>query len=481
MFSISTILVGLAGYFALFFGIGWFLRNWGTTKQKYLLADRRAGLVECTLLVAGCWTAGLTMIVPPQQAYLNGWVSWTWFTYPQLLGMLIFSWFSTVIYEKIRSGYTISSYINERYGNQVSILYQLVFCFSGLGLILTTFTAVLKFLAFIHADHPALITAIIVVCTVVYSWKGGIKTSLVTGSIQTVLTAVLLIALCVWGIGDQGWASFSRSLTGTNHISNFFDWNLLTTFALTSALTLITGPLMSPSHHQKSFALDSENSWKAWTRGGWFYCILIQLPVGILGTLALGYGAKSADSSVVHWVYLQQALGVGAMAMMAVVILNTACTILDSHGNAAATIVAHDWTRNDRHSTLVSRVTLAVLGLIAWVVSTYNFDITYIFFTYSTVRVNLFIITMLSVATDKLNKQGILYSNIILIPVTLGMGLHGLWYKAPEWNLYAAIIAMFGTPSLAYLISQVTRASAAGADRRFLGNVQQGGGVGGLG
>jgi len=173
MFSISTILVALAGYFALFFGIGWFLRNWGTTKQKYLLADRRAGLVECTLLVAGCWTAGLTMIVPPQQAYLNGWVSWTWFTYPQLLGMLIFSWFSTVIYQKIRSGYTISSYINERYGNQVSILYQLVFCFSGLGLILTTFTAVLKFLAFIHADRPALITAIIVVCTVVYSWKGG--------------------------------------------------------------------------------------------------------------------------------------------------------------------------------------------------------------------------------------------------------------------------------------------------------------------
>jgi hypothetical protein len=236
--------------------------------------------------------------------------------------------------------------------------------------------------------------------------------------------------------------------------------------------------LMSPSHHQKSFAQDNGNAWKAWTRGGWFYCILIQLPVGILGTLALGYGAKSADSSVVHWVYLQQALGVGAMAMMAVVILNTACTILDSHGNAAATIVAHDWTKNERHSTLVSRVTLAVLGLIAWMVSTYNFDITYIFFTYSTVRVNLFIITMLSVATDKLNKQGILLSNIILIPTTLWMGLHGMWFKAPEWNLYAAIIAMFGTPSLAFLISQMTKASVATGSPPLLGNVQQGGGLG---
>jgi Na+/proline symporter len=106
MFSQATILSALAAYFAVFFGIGWFLRHWRSTKQKYLLADRRAGLMECTLLVAGCWTAGLTMIVPPQQAYLNGWVSWTWFTYPQLVGMLIFSWFSTVIYKKIRSGYS---------------------------------------------------------------------------------------------------------------------------------------------------------------------------------------------------------------------------------------------------------------------------------------------------------------------------------------------------------------------------------------
>jgi Na+/proline symporter len=478
MFSLATILSALTAYFAVFFGIGWFLRKWGSTKQKYLLADRRAGLMECTLLVAGCWTAGLTMIVPPQQAYLNGWVSWTWFTYPQLLGMLIFSWFSTVIYKKIRSGYTISSYINKRYGNQVSFLYQLVFCFSGLGLILTTFTAVLKFLAFIKADNPALVTAIIVVCTVVYSWKGGIKTSLVTGSVQTVLTTLLLIALCVWGIGNQGWNAFSRSLTGLNHVTNFFDWKLLTTFALTSAMTLITGPLMSPSHHQKSFAQDNDISWKAWIRGGWFYCILIQLPVGILGTLALGYGTKSADSSVVHWVYLQDALGIGALALMAVVILNTACTILDSHGNAAATIVAHDWTKNEKYSTLVSRLTLAVLGLIAWIVSTYNFDITYIFFTYSTVRVNLFIITMLSVATDKLNQQGILYSNVVLIPVTLWMGLHGLWYKAPEWNLYAAAIAMFGTPGLAYLISQATRIGAASGDGEPLSEVQRSSGLG---
>jgi hypothetical protein len=49
MFDLTTMLPALAACFAAFFGIGWFLRNRGSTKQKYLLVGRHAGLQAAAL------------------------------------------------------------------------------------------------------------------------------------------------------------------------------------------------------------------------------------------------------------------------------------------------------------------------------------------------------------------------------------------------------------------------------------------------
>ena len=453
MFDLTTIILFLVCYFAIFYGISRFTNSYGTTKEGYIVANRNAGVIESTLGMVGCWITGLALFAGSQQFYNNGWAGYFWFVVPQVLGLLLFAYISISINNKVPNGFTTSEWIRKKYGIGVGTLFQIIFIFACFGNLATTFTAAFKFIKFIEIGNAEIITGLIVLGTALYSFRGGIKTSLLTGSIQTALNFILFGVLLYIAVNalpsDKSLSSF---MTGKKQITDLFDPTLMLTFGYTAALTFFTGPLMSATHHQKNYAQQNFKPWKAWALGGPTY-LIAQTVLSLLGVATLAGGGEIVDPSIGQLVFLKS-IGVFTIAIFAVIMLNIACVIIDAHGNAIASIIANDFVKDKKKSVNVARWSIVGVAFIVWLIAMQNFDLTYIFFTYGVLRVNLFIILISILTTAYLTGRGIFWAAIIMAPLTVYLGLQGIITKTPEFNVIAVSLAMFATPVIAFALSK---------------------------
>jgi Na+/proline symporter len=456
MFDLNIVILFLLGYFAVFYGFSRYFQNFGSTKDGYLVANRNAGVFESTLAVIGCWLTALGFMVSGQQFYNNGWIGLFWFTIPQLFGMLIMGWLTFSINRKIPNGYTISKWIRDDYGTSVAVLFQLAFVFASFGNLTMTFTTLFKYIKFIDIGNAPLITFIILAGTVLYSIKGGLKTSLQTGAIQTLINIVLIATIIYFGLSAIPEQSLADYTNGVKNITDIFDPTLMKTFAITAFLTLITGPLMSSTHHQKAFAQQNKSPWKAWALGAPGY-VIVEVFAALLGLIAFTLGVKADNLSTMQFTFAQT-LGLVPVALLGVIMLNITCIVIDSHGNGAASIIANDFIKDEKNSVFVSKVALAGLALLSWIVALYQFDLTYILFTYGIVRMNLFIILIGILLSDTLfTKRGVFWAGVIMTPITVTLGIYAMNNKIPDLNVTASILAMFWTPLMAFILSKLMK------------------------
>jgi Na+/proline symporter len=455
MFDINYVFGFIALYFIIFFGVSRFINDREPNKLDFIVANRNAGLFQSTVATVGGWVTGLGMFVSAQQFYTNGWAGFFWFSVPQIFSMLIFAWATIQINKRVPNGYTTTKWIFDTYGRGVGLIFQIVFLFSCLGVLATTFTAVFKYIKFIEIGNAELITGLIIVGTAIYSLRGGIRVSLLTSTIQTITNFVLIILLLYLAYQFMPDANYIHALYGKNQITNLFDSNLLMTFGISSTIVFLTGPMISAGHHQKSFAQQNLQPYKAWLWGTPLLHLLLTL-FGMLGYLAYAWGGQITDPSVGQ-LFLFKAVGVFALAIFGVIILNCACMIIDAHGNAFGSIIAHDFVKDEKHSVTVARISILAIAIIAWIISICNFDLTYIFFTYSTMRVNLFVILILILTTNYLTKNGIFWTTLVMCPLTTFIGLYGMAHKEPMFNTAAMIIALAITPLIAVAVSRWDR------------------------
>jgi Na+/proline symporter len=436
-------------YFGIFTAISYKLTaGYDSNKLGFIVANRNAGLLESSLAAGASWVLGLALFASSGYAYNFGWAGLFWFAIPQTIGLFIFAWFSRSCNRIIPEGYTISGFIQEKFGTSVSSIYQLVLSLVSLGFIILTFTALTKFLIFVGVPNVPLISGLIVIGTLAYALKGGLKTNLVTGSLQMIFILLFCIALLILAFTNGGVDALINGINGKQNYSSLFDEKLLTTFGIAMALTSITGIVGNQSYYQKSFGQqENKNSYISFIIGGFLFAV-VPITLGTIGLMAYGSGIAVSDPTTAHLAWMQTNIGMFAVLIFGFIVLQCAANALDASGNAFGAIVAHDWIKDESRSVLWSRISIIVIAVIGWLVSTLNLPLTYIFLTYGVLRVTLFIITMLAVKTDWLKKQGIVIAVILIAPIAFYLNTVGM-------KMEAAILGFFITPTLALLISRV--------------------------
>jgi len=418
-------------------------KNYSGSKESFLVADRNAGIIESSLAIGFGWIAGLALFASSGFAYNLGWVGLLYFVTPQILGMWTFAWFSNVCNRTIPDGYTISSYMRERYGRIVSTVYQICFVAVSVGFVSLSFAALNIFFKFINAPDPALLTGILAAGTVLYSITGGFKVNLISASMQMVMALIICGALLYVGIGNEaGWATLMAGVNGKRAVTDPFDWQLLVSTTLALSLTLYTGATMSQGNYQKSFGQQNNTgAWKSFIIAPLLFAI-VPVTLGIIGMLAMGSGMAIKDPQTAHLAWLQQNLGTWALLAFGLLTVNVAASTIDGHGNAIGTIVAHDWTKDERNSVWASRAAIAAIGLAGYIISTYNIPLTYLTILYAQLRVSLFFITIMGVSTRWLSSRGIVSAVVLTVPAAIYMNMNGM-------SLYATLLVLFGSPLIA--------------------------------
>ena len=452
MLSLTTMQVAMfiVAYFAVFTFLSYrFTSGFDQTKSGFLVANRNAGLWESGLAAGASWVLGVALFASSGFAYNMGWAGLFWFVVPQTLGLFIFAWFSKVCNEKIPNGYTLSGFINEKYGRATSVIYQVVLSLISLGFISLTFTALTKYLTVIGVPNVPLLTGLVVLGTLIYALKGGLKTNLLTGSIQMIFMLVFCAILLVAGFSTGGWENLISGINGKAGYETIFDPKLLMTFGIVMALTSVTGIVGNQSYYQKSFGQQHTNhTSKSFVLGGIFFA-LVPITLGILGMMAFGSGMEVKDPTTAHLVWMFENLGILAVLGFGFIVLNASANALDASGNAFGAIVANDWVKDESKSVFYSRLAIIAIALVGWSISVLNLSITYIFLTYGVLRVTLFIVTMLAVRTDLLNKIGLFWAAVLVSPIAFYLNIS-------DMKLEAALIGFFLTPVLAIIISKLT-------------------------
>lgn len=451
MISTTAIIAFVLAYFGFFALLSYKLTSgYDQTKSGFLVANRNAGLIESSLAAGASWVLGMALFASSGFAYNMGWTGLLWFVIPQTVGMFVFAWFSKVCNERIAEGYTISSFIKEKYGTAVSGIYQFVLSLISLGFIVLTFTALTKFLTYIGASHIPVITGLVVLGTLVYALKGGLKTNLVTGSLQMILMLGFCAALLGLAFTSGGIDSLIAGLNGKANYTSLFDPKLMTTFGIAIALTSITGIVGNQSYYQKSFGQqNTKHATASFIIGGFLFAI-VPLTLGALGLMAFGSGLEIKDASTAHLAWMQTNIGIAAVLIFGLIVLQCAANALDASGNAFGSIVAHDFNKDEKKSVWKSRLAIVGIAVIGWLISILNLDLTYIFLTYAILRVTLFIITMIAVRTDWLEKYGIFISIATMAPLSFWMNTSGM-------KMEAALVGFFATPVIALAISRFAK------------------------
>src|SRR3989344_5907953 len=197
----------LALYGVVMIAVTYFFARWKRYRsiQGFLVAERNGKWWLGATSIAASWIWAPALFVSVQSAYQQGLPGIFWFTFPNIIALLIYIWLAPKVREKMPFGYTLPQYIKHRLQSEKVhkiylfpyFFYQLmavtVQLFAGGGLV-----SLLTGIPFINA---MLIMAVIVL---IYSFISGLESSFITEFIQFISIVVGVVVVVPWAISAAG-------------------------------------------------------------------------------------------------------------------------------------------------------------------------------------------------------------------------------------------------------------------------------------
>lgn len=161
------------------------------TTDDYVAAGRRIGLGFGVGSVIAVWTWSVAVLTSAAVTYTWGISGLLWFVVPNGLAIMLLAPFALHLRKKLPAGYTITQFIKERFNNPAAtaaVLAVIVFT-AGMSILLNALGAVIV-LNTIFGIQPLVILLVALVIVTIYSYFGGLWTSAVTGTINTLLLSI---------------------------------------------------------------------------------------------------------------------------------------------------------------------------------------------------------------------------------------------------------------------------------------------------
>ena len=418
-------------------------KSYTSTKEGFLVSPRHASswLVLCSIASSWLWVIGL--ILGPRFAYESGpaMVFWT-YGLPFLAPVILFGYLGKKLLEKFPKGFTLNSYITQRYGNKkLSVLYkilQILACVYALSATMTGFGLVSKYLSpEFDSNIIVYVTAVIIL---LYSLVGGQKTSHRTDFINFAILTVATLGFSFWIFGNYGGTAIVTNWLTATDVS-FWDTNVIINKGL-FLLIIFTGGIMTDNlQYQNVFALgDSKKVVRTYTYAAIAMAILIFSLAFVSGSMH----TISPDAGKLTLPAFETAnlvLGGFGLLLFALAILFKASSVIDSSLNGVGTVISNDIVKKYNPIT-TSRVTMAIVLIASVLIAILNIDLWILVTTFGLLRVVTVAPTVYGLLSDKKIKSETIFYSLIAV-VVIGVLLN---YFAPIDKVIISLIAL-GLPS----------------------------------
>src|SRR3989339_12335 len=439
----------LAIYGVVMVLITWFFARWKKYKtiRGFLVAERDVKWWLGATSIAASWIWAPALFVSVQMAFEKGLPGIFWFTFPNIIALVLFIFLAPKIREKLPMGYTLPQWIKFRLQSEkVHKIYLFPYFFYQLMAVTVQLFAggsLVSLLTGIPLINAMIIMAVIVL---VYSLISGLESSIVTDFIQFLLIVVGVVVVIPWTISAAGgWNAISAGLGGVSgNFRNIFDPGVAFSFGIVTAIGLISGAISDQQYWQRAFAIKKENLVKSF----------------VFGAIMIGIATVS------------QFLPVGAMALFVVMLLSALFSTLDSGLNAASSLYVIDVVKYTDKEKEVLRKTeegifltpeeeniqktldnrgvrnsrwamfgITVLGFLVALAAKYipGFGLKHLWWIFNTVAACVVVPTILSLYWIKLDERGVFWGVLMAFVIGVPLFVYGNIIDKPVWIVGASL------------------------------------------
>jgi Na+/proline symporter len=448
----------------------WFASGYNKTKESYLVANRNIGFFQGSISVGASWIWGGGLFVAASQAYLNGLTGLFWFCIGNFFALIIFSFAANKIANKYGDGFTISQWFREKYGiyAQSLILIQTIL-FALQGFNLNLFTAS-KSINLLTGLSPLLISLILVMIAVVYSWRGGLKAGIITDitKIAFIWGGVGLVAVFLFSkIGfEPALAGIGgKSGQGISLFDSPFAWGLFFGFGFPTAVGHIAMPWSDNANYQNAFAMTKSVVRRAFISAP-FYWLILPIVGGLIGLSAAGlkYDVSGPNVGFINIIFMGNEVGWWLPLIYTTVVFASTVAIIDTMLLSSANLFANDVKDNIGFTNSnaiiwgkIGMVVLASVGIISVIVP--GVDLTQLFVLGKMFSCALFIPILLGIILDNQTTQaGFVSGSLVSMLIGGPVFLYGQFFGGGPIIMSSGIaIQVLGGGIVCYVVSKFTK------------------------
>jgi len=431
-----TLLLSFGFLISILIGFLYYGRNWSSTQTNFLYADRSLQVLSTGLAINSHWFWAIAMFVAPAVAYNWGILGLLYFVIPNALSLLIVATLTHRLRDSYPNGYSLTEYIKDNFSNRVSLLYQIIFAGISLMGILLGFTAIIKFFSFTGLSEiiePVYASLIVGLITLAFTVRGGIRTSIYTGVIQTVLWS-LFIGIMFFFMLDSNVFTL-----GKNNLTTIFDEKFLFTFGIAYIITTLVGASNHGMMWQKAFSMPKENIFPGFGLAAVIF-FLVVMGLGSFGLYAQVNGLSVNTADLSSLIGIMNLYGPAAITIFGVLLIGQTSTGMDSCMNYISSLISREWVKTD--NTLIPRIVMAVFFVLAWLISWLNVEVWTIYMLMGAARISMFLPLVLQVYQTKLKENIVFYSSIVAISGSVYLSYLARELKNPYYDMYSILFGV---------------------------------------
>lgn len=450
----------------------WYSRGYDDNKTSFLVARRELNTFQGSLSVAAAWLWAPGLFISTQQAYVNGLVGLFWFCLGNFLTLGAFAYFAKKIREESPEGFTFSGYLKNRFSSRLQWLFVVEMMILATCAFAINLLAGSKTVETLTGINYTLATLLMAGVAILYSFRTGLKATVVTEVIKIIVVWAGVIILVPWVISEAGgWSTVvaglgGRTGEGASILGTPFAWGIFTGFGAAAFLGHMGGPWGDNSFYQRAFSIKTESIIPSYVIAS-FVFIVVPIMMGLLGFVAAGTGLEipKAFWGTTNAITIGTFLPPVASIIFAFMVFAGLVAILDSQFASVANMTGHDLFNqfkegsDDKDIITYARlgmVALAVAGLI--IANIPGMQLVWLFLFFAVLRAAVWLPSMMSLLKpDWVTEPGMFWG--ILVAAIPGEALF-VWGKmfggGSGITFLGTLIAILGAPILTLIFSNMS-------------------------
>jgi Na+/proline symporter len=405
--------------------------------HDFIIADRRIGFGFGVGSVIAVWTWAMAVMMSSAMTYKWGLSGLFWFVVPNGFAVIAMIPFARILRRNMPEGYTISEFIQYRFNRSkvATGIVTLTMIFGIILEILINLKGTSVVVSTVFGIDWKTATVVGIICVMVYSYFGGLWTSVMTGTLNTLMVTVPA-AIVVAAVYDKipGGSQAVYDAVGKAAAQNLsvLRPDAASGFGITLAFGLLAATVSDQTFWQKVWAIKSKEVGRTFLwAGALFYPIPICL--GMLGLVGIAAGLTPANiggdiAAVGPYIVSHIGLPLTLVVLYVLVILAACYSTIDGASSALSSIVAVDIVKRyfprtpERLLFPVTKLSVLLGGIVATAIVLSGVDFTTLVLTTYALKTSILLPLVLAILWPKTNTIG--FVGGIAAAIAIGMPIY---------------------------------------------------------